>query len=161
MDTMRTYINVLIDTLHKKKSVLEQIYSATGQQKILLQQVNFDEEKFQETLNLKEKLLKELEKLDNGFEQIYERVALALKHNKDLYKEEIISAQKLIQEIMDLNVSIRAFEEQNKQRFPACMTGKRSKIKNFKVSSRAATNYYKNMPNVHQTGKSYFMDQKK
>ena len=161
MDAMRTYINVLIDTLQKKKKVLEQIILATEQQKFLMQQDSFDETQFMQMMEQKDNLLKELEKLDNGFEQIYERVGLALKHNKELYKEEIISAQQLIQDIMDMSVSIQALEEQNKQRFPACMKEKRGKIRNFKLGNRAATNYYKNMPNIHQIGQSYFMDQKK
>lgn len=161
MDAMRTYINVLIDTLQKKKKVLEQIILATEQQKFLMQQDSFDETQFMQMMEQKDNLLKELEKLDNGFEQIYERVGLALKHNKELYKEEIISAQQLIQDIMDMSVSIQALEEQNKQRFPVCMTAKRGKIRNFKTSNRAAANYYRNMPNIHQSGQSYFMDQKK
>ena len=161
MDTMRTYINVLIDTLQKKKSVLEQIQIATEQQKFLMQQEGFDETQFHQMMEQKDKLLQELEKLDNGFEQIYERVGLALKHNKELYKDEVLIAQQLIQDIMDLSVGIQALEEQNKQRFAACMTAKRGKIREFKVSNRAAANYYKNMPSIHQTGHSYFMDQKK
>lgn len=161
MDTMRTYINVLIDTLQKKKSVLEQIQIATEQQKFLMQQESFDETQFQQMMEQKDNLLQELEKLDNGFEQIYERVALALKHNKELYKEEVLTAQDLIRSIMDLSVSIQALEEQNKQRFTACMASKRGKIREFKVSNRVAANYYKNMPSTHQAGHSYFMDQKK
>lgn len=160
MDAVHTYINVLVDTLQKKKSVLEQIYDGTKQQKEILQSDKFNEEDFQKTISLKGMLLDELEQLDNGFEQVYERVALAMKYNKDSYKEEIVLAQKLIQEIMDLNVSIRAMEEQNKQRFPACVMEKRKQYGSIKTNSKIVTNYYKNMPNTHQTGQSYFVDKK-
>lgn len=161
MDAVYTYINVLRDTLQKKKNVLEQILAASQQQKIILQKEAFDEEAFMQTISVKEKLLIDLEKLDQGFEQIYERVSLAIKHNKDKYKNEILEIQKLIQQIIDLGVSIRVLEEENKNRFPICLTQKKSHIRNFKVSSRAVTNYYKNMPNIHQDGQSYFMDKKK
>ena len=53
-----------------------------------------------------------------------------------------------------------AMEEQNKERFSICMSGKRGKMKSFKMSNRVASNYYKNMPNIHQIGQSYFLDKK-
>lgn len=160
MDTTYTYIKVLIDTLQKKKSVLEQIYDGTKQQKELLQSGKFKENEFQKIMSLKGMLLDELEKLDNGFEQIYERVALVLKHNKDMYKEDILAAQNLIQQIMDLSISIRALEEQNKERFPACVMEQRKRMENIRTSSKLLNNYYKNKPNTHQTGQSYFVDKK-
>ena len=160
MDAVYTYINVLVDTLQKKKKVLESIFAVTNQQKEILQNSKFDDEAFQKTINYKELLLGELEQLDKGFEQVYDRVALAMKHNKNLYKEEILNAQQLIQEIMDFSVSIRVLEEQNKERFPIAMTEKRKQIGGIRNSSKMVTNYYKNMPNIHQAGQSYFLDKK-
>ena len=160
MDTVYTYINVLVDTLQKKKKVLEKISAETKRQKELLQSDKFDEELFQKMIAHKEVLLNELEQLDKGFEQVYERVALAMKHNKDMYKEQILSAQQLIQEIMDLSVNIQVMEEQNKERFPIAMTEKRKQIGGIRNSSKMVTSYYRNMPNIHQTGQSYFLDKK-
>ncbi len=160
MDTTYTYMKVLIDTLEKKKDVLKQIYNVTQQQATLLQKNNFEEEPFQKIISLKADYLEKLEKLDKGFEQIYKRVELILKHNKDMYKTEVITSQQLIREIMDLSVSIQALEEQNKQKFSICIKEKQNKIRTFKVGSRVATNYYKNMPNIHQQGQSYFLDKK-
>ena len=161
MDVTQTYLSLLIDTLQKKKSVLEQLKDITEQQKQLLQSENFEEDNFQKTLDKKDICIKELEKLDYGFEQVYERVALILKHNKDTYRNKIIKAQQLIQEVMDLAVSIRVLEEKNKERFLFCLSIKRGKMKNFKVSKHAVANYYRNMPNIHQAGQSYFLDKKK
>lgn len=160
MDTTYTYIKVLIDTLQKKKSVMEQIYDGTKQQKALLQSGKFKEDEFQKTISLKEMLLHELGKLDNGFEQIYERVSLVLKHNKDMYKDDILIAQNLIQQIMDLNVSIRAMEEQNKERFSVCIAEQRKQVGSIRSNNKVVNNYYKNMPNIHQMGQSYFVDKK-
>ena len=161
MDITQTYLSVLVDTLQKKKDVLEIISNLTEQQKQILQNDNFEEEEFQKTIDQKEKYLKELEKLDSGFEQVYERVALVLKHNKEMYQEKIQIAQQLIREVMDLSVGIRALEEQNKERFFYCLLNKRGKIKSFKTGNKVAINYYKNMPNMHQVGQSYFLDKKK
>lgn len=160
MDATQTYMSVLIDTLQKKKVVLEQIYEVTKHQKEILQSKDFAEEEFDKTFAVKDKCLKELEKLDKGFEQVYERVALILKHNREDYKEKILISQQLIKEIMDLNVSIRAMEEQNKERFSICVAGKKGKMKTFRTSSKVVANYYKNMPNTHQTGQSYFLNKK-
>ena len=161
MDATQTYLSVLIDTLQKKKDVLTEIKELTEQQKQLLQEEGFGEEDFQKIMDAKAEWIKELEKLDNGFEQVYERVALILKHNRDTYKDKILIIQQLIQNIMDLSVSIRAVEEQNKERFSICLSGKRNKMKNYNVNKQAAANYYRNMPNIHQTGQSYFLDKKK
>lgn len=160
MDTVYTYISVLIDTLKKKKAVLEKIYARTIQQREVLQSEKFDENEFQKIISLKEMLIHELEQLDKGFEQVYERVSLAMKYNKDIYKEQILEAQDLIHEIMDLGVSIQAMEKQNKERFPASIMEKRKQYGSIKTNSKRVTNYYKNMPNIHQTGQSYFVDQK-
>lgn len=161
MDVMYTYIHVLKDTLQKKRDVMRQIYEATVQQKQLLQSGKFKEDEFQKTLDLKEQLLSELEQLDVGFEKIYERVAVAIKYNKELYKEEIQKAQQHIQEIMDLSVSIHAMEEQNKLRFSVCMTERRKHLGTIRTNSRMVNNYYKSMPNVHKAGNTYFLDEKK
>ena len=161
MDATYTYINVLMDTLQKKKDVLEKIYIATNQQKGILQSGGFDEEEFQKTLEQKELLLSELEQLDKGFVQVYERVALVLKHSKEQYKDEILKVQNLIQKIMDLSVNIQTMEEQNKECFPIAVTEKRKQLGGIRTSSKLVTNYYKNMPNIHQTGQSYFLDKKK
>ena len=161
MDATQTYLNVLIDTLQKKKDVLTEIKELTEHQKRLLQEDSFGEEDFQKIMDIKAECIKELEKLDHGFEQVYERVALILKHNKESYKDNILMAQQLIQSIMDLSVSIHALEEQNKERFSICLSSKRNKMKNYNVNKQAAANYYRNMPNIHQVGQSYFLDKKK
>ena len=161
MDITQTYLSVLVDTLQKKKDILGEISNLTEQQKRILQNNNFEEEEFQKIIEQKEKYLKVLEKLDSGFEQVYERVALVLKHNKEMYQEKIQIVQQLIHEVMDLSVSICAIEEQNKERFLGCLLKKREKIKSFKTGNRVAVNYYKNMPNMHQVGQSYFLDKKK
>ena len=161
MDATYTYMTILVDTLQKKKEVLKQISELTVQQKQILQSEEFSEEEFQVTMDGKSKCLEELEQLDQGFEQIYERVALVLQHNKEMYKESIQAAQGLIRDIMELNVCIRAMEEQNKERFSMVLSGRRDKMKTFRSSNKVAENYYRNMPNIHQTGQTYFMDKKK
>ena len=161
MDAVYTYISVLVDTLQKKKNILEKLYVGTSQQKEILQSDKFDEEAFQKTIIHKGMLLGELEQLDKGFEQVYERVALAMKHNKDMYKNEILKAQQLVQEVMDLSVCIQAMEEQNKERFPAAVMEKRKQLGGIRNNSRMVNNYYRSMPNMHQTGQSYFLDKKK
>ena len=82
----------------------------------------------------------------------------ALKHNLKIFQPTKIRLE--YQEIMDLNISLRAMEEQNKNRFPVCVMERRKHFGAMKTNSKIAHSYYKNMPNVHKTGYSYFVDEK-
>ncbi|MBP3542995.1 MAG: flagellar protein FliT, partial [Lachnospiraceae bacterium] len=68
------YIQVLIDSLRKKSVVLDRISELNEEQKQLAAVGKVDLEEFQKTLEGKQDCIDELNKLDEGFELVYERV---------------------------------------------------------------------------------------
>lgn len=155
------YVKILVDTLEKKKETLEFLTIVTKEQEKLLKSEPFSMEQFEETLDKKEKVIQNLNQLEDGFEAFYKRIELIIRTEKDNYKEELQRAQKLISEITDMSVRLQAMEARNKEKLAREFANQRQEIRSFKVSSQTAEKYYHNMANQHQEGQSYFMDRKK
>ena len=155
------YVKILVDTLKKKKETLEFLTMVTKEQEELLKSEPFSMEQFEETLDKKEKVIQNLNQLEDGFEAFYKRIELIIRTEKDNYKEELQRAQKLITEITDMSVRLQAMEARNKEKLTREFANQRQEIRSFKVSSQTAEKYYHNMANQHQEGQSYFMDRKK
>ena len=155
----RIYIGMLSDILTNKEKVLNELLEITREQNRILNEGD-PETEFDATLEKKEKLLKQLERYDNGFSDTYAKVSAELTSNKDSYKKEITELQKKITGLTDTGVKIQALEEQNRIAFERYLAGEKKKIKDFKVSSKTVSSYYKNMTGKPQ-GDSYFMDKKK
>jgi hypothetical protein len=161
MDEKNTiYVKILIDSLQKKKQVLHNIFEITTQQSSLLEDSDFDLDAFNATIDEKQDLINLLDQIDNGFEQVYERLKDDFAQNKHLYQSHITQMQSYISEITDYSVNLQAMEEKNRMKLQTCLSGQRKQIKNMKVSNNTAASYYKNMANQHQ-GQSYFLDKKK
>lgn len=154
------YIQLLSEVLNKKTKVLEQMLELTLQQEGTISSEPFEEELFLQSIHHKEELLKELDGLDQGFEQIYGRVKEELEHNRYIYRKEIAGLQEQILYITDLTVKIQATEKRNKSKLDLIFATKRKSIKNSKMSSQMATNYYKTMANQYEVP-SIFYDKKK
>lgn len=158
-ENSKTYIAMLADILDRKKKVLNEIYDVTVRQMHILSKGDGAED-FDATLTEKDRLIEELQRLDTGFSDAYAKVSADLVEKKNDYKNEILKLQKKITDITDTGVKIQALEEQNRIAFEQYLNGQRRKIKDFKLSSKTVSNYYKNMTGKPQ-GDSYFMDKKK
>lgn len=159
--TQLTYINILIDTLKKKESILLALKEQTGIQAGLLEAEELDIDAFNETIRIKDELLEKLNGLDDGFLNIYEKVSETLKTDGAAYAEQIATAQEYVRRQTELSTELTAAEERNKTRLALHMSKGRQKVKDFKVSSRTAAAYYKNMSGKHREGDSYFFNRKK
>ncbi|MDD3172607.1 MAG: hypothetical protein PHF63_02865 [Herbinix sp.] len=155
----KTYLVLLKETLIKKINILRSLLEYTLEQERLANLGNIEGEEFDAAFTEKDKLLKTLAQLDDGFEQIYLRVKEVVTTNASQYQEEIKELQELILKITDINVNLQATEERNKIKIENTLIKKRKEIKNFKISNQTASSYYKNMANQHQ-GESYFLDKK-
>lgn len=157
----KTYISILIDTLKKKENVLLKLKEETASQSLLLDAEEFDRDAFDALIESKDKLLKRLTGLDEGFMDLYKRVGEEMKTNPSAYETQIATAQELIRRQTDITTELTAMEERNKNRLALYLTQGKQKIKDFKISSSAAAAYYKNMTGKHQEGESYFFNKKK
>ena len=158
-DNAKTYIGMLSDILTNKEKTLDEILEITKAQSLILKEGTTGDE-FEETLDKKDTLLKQLDRLDRGFSDTYAKVSAELVSNKDKYRPEIEGLQGRIRQLTDLGVKIQALEEQNRILFEQVSALEKKKIKDFKVSSKTVSTYYKNMTGKPQ-GDAYFMDKKK
>ena len=109
------YIQVLTDSLRKKISLLDTISQINGEQKQLAAEKRMDLELFEETVKRKSDCIDELNKLDDGFQLVYDRVKPELQGNSEKYKAEIRVLKQLISEITEKSMAVQAEEERNKQ----------------------------------------------
>lgn len=159
MDKSNSYIEMLINALHEKKTALKNVLQITYNQAEIVNQDDFKLEKFEETLNEKEVYIKKIQLLDDGFTGIYERVREQLLDNAKNYKQPIEQLKNLISEIAELGIEIQVQEQKNKQVLEKCLKKQKKEIKSFKKSRISVSNYYKNM-NKTYSNQSYFMDKK-
>ncbi len=161
MKETENYITIMEDTLTKKLELLTKIERIAKLQTEAFEEGNVDPDRMMDQLEQKDVYLRELDKLDDGFEVVYGRAHQEMAANKETYRYEIIKMQELIKDIASYTVKLQVFEEKNRQRFIHLFNKKREEIKTFNSNNKMAANYYKNMANVHQSGQSYFVDRKK
>ncbi len=155
-----TYIHILTDTLNKKNILLEKLLEITSLQESYISNHIPDMDLFEQTLSEKEDYINQINQLDVGFEKIYDHVKEELSGKRIEYREYIENLQELIKQITDKSAKMQASELRNKSKMEAYLVNKKKEIKNFKINSKTASNYYKNMNNQQALG-SYFLDKKK
>ena len=156
----KEYIIALRDSLIKKKSVLEEVERICALQNRILNEEPFDYEAFDKLFSDKDVCIEKLEKLDEGFELVYQRVESELKSNRSAYADIIREMQDLITGITDLGATISAAEERNKKAVSDTLIRERKGMAESKRSVNVAMNYYRSM-NGLQAPESQFMDKKK
>ncbi len=154
------YIKVLTDTLIKKNELLDVVIDLNKAQNNILSSVEVSLEEFNIILDKKEKVITQLNQLDDGFEKIYSKIQENIKNNVMNYKTEVVFLQEQIKLIMDKSILIKIQEKSNKIKLESYLMKQKQDIKNYKISSQTVSNYYKNMMNEYQ-GESYFLDKKK
>ncbi|MGN0364322.1 MAG: flagellar protein FliT [Suilimivivens sp.] len=157
---LSNYLNILEDSLKKKIEILERIDEVNQVQSNFLKGEQTDLEAFDKCVDEKDVYIKELEKLDEGFDTLYEKIKQELLGDRDKYADQIKRLQKLITEITDKSVSIQAQERRNKALVEKYFTDQRKELGQARKSSKAAYDYYQNMSKSN-TAPPQFMDTKK
>ena len=157
---MNQYLTILIESLHKKSRVLEEIQKCNERQADLFKVPNASLDAFDGTVEEKSKLIEALVKLDEGFETIYERIAEEVVAHKEQYADQIKELQSLIKHVTDQSVTIQAQEARNKELVESYFRNQRQQLKSKKQTSVAAINYYKNMSKTSVVTPQ-FLDSKK
>ncbi|MBQ6408903.1 MAG: hypothetical protein IJJ64_12805 [Butyrivibrio sp.] len=141
-------LDMLEESLVKKIEIMKKIEEEnTRQKEILSNSDDVDLEAFDKTLDIKGEYIDELEKLDDGFQSLFDRVKQEVGDNKKTYADQIKRMQELIHEIMDRSASIEAAEHRNKKLAENYFSSEREKMATGKRSSAAAFNYYTTMNN--------------
>lgn len=160
MTSSNNYIVILIQSLKKKNYVLDRIIIANQKQKEALEDPNLDPEDFDKIVDEKSRLIEELEQLDGGFEQIYDRVREELQEKKEAYKEEIREMQRLIRELTDKSATIQTGELRNKELMQRKFAEVKRQVREIRSSQKIVNQYYKNMMKTSYVDPQ-FMDNKK
>ncbi len=156
---MKNSLDLLEESLDMKIKVLQDIEEYNQVQKEAFEKESPSMESFDEAIEKKAELIERLEKLDEGFESLYNKISDDIVNDKDRYAEKIKDIQKKISIITELSVSVQASEARNKKLVEAYFAKERQDVKNGRVGSKAAYDYYKNMSGMNVAGPQ-FMDSK-
>lgn len=155
-----SYISIMIQSLKKKKTVLNQISLLNQQQRDELNDPNLDPDDFDVTVEEKAKCIEELDKLDEGFQELYNRVKEELEQNREQYRNEIMQMQDLIRELTEKSAAIQVQEARNKTLMEQKFAAVRKQARQVRTSQKIVNQYYKNMMNANYIDPQ-FTDSKK
>ena len=79
MNQTGTYVNIMKDSLVRKKSYLQEILELTNKQGELANAQELDEEAFGALVDRKEILISNINEIDKGFTAVYDRVKKYIK----------------------------------------------------------------------------------
>lgn len=152
------YIQMMIDSLKMKERMLQEIVNINEKQSALAVAVDFDEDKFHESIEEKGNLIENLIKLDEGFNSLYTRIKPEIENNRTQYSAEIELMKQLIKSVTELGVQVQAQEARNKDQVQNRFNIMRKELQNAKRSTKMANTYYKNQKKLDY--EPQFMDWK-
>ncbi len=155
------YVNMMVDTLERKKEILKQLLDQTREQETLLKDEEMDADVFQNIITLKGEEIDKLNQIDEGFDALFRHVEKEINENRQFYKTQILKMQQLITEVSELGIQIQALEHQNSGHFKIYLARQKQTVKKYHTNNRTASNYYQNMANAHKPGNSYFFNETK
>ena len=157
---MDTYIKMLCESLDKKIQILNQIMQLDQDELELLKKERLDMESFDKSVDTKLKLMGQIDKLDEGFETVYDRIREQMLTHKDEYAEQIKRLQQQISQITEMNVSIQALESRIRLAMDRYAKRENATINQRRNTGKAAQSYYNNMRKLNYVD-AQFMDSKK
>lgn len=160
MGIEKNYLKIMIDSLHKKIILLDNISEENEKQRVLLMREGIEPEDLEKTLEKKQEFIDKLNELDEGFQSIYDRIKEELQEHSKEYKEEVKEMQELIGQITGKSMVVQTEEERNKLAVQEYFSKFKSEIRQARTSQKAAANYYNNMNKLNHIG-AQFMDRKK
>lgn len=153
-------LNLLEENLIKKNIVLDKLLVLCDKQSELLDKDSIVIEDFDSCMDEQDTLLEVLMQLDDGFEQLCEKVAIDLSDNKDVYAEQMPRIRQINREHFTKSKILQEKEASNKERLEWYFDKERKAIGSGRRSSKAAMDYYKSMSRSAVIPPQ-FMDQKK
>ena len=158
--SVETYLQLLDESLVKKLSVLNQILDIDKNQEESLKEESLDADRVDELMNQKDKLIKELDKLDDGFDSVYGRIREEITECPEKYKTQVAKLQDDIRNITELQTKIEALEKRLKKAVSEYASKASANLQSKRNLSSAARNYYESV-NKLQMNNPQFMDKKK
>ncbi len=157
---MDTYLDMLQDSLKKKLDILNEIIAYQREEMDMLKEERMDMEAFDKSIDKKVALAEGIDKLDDGFEQVYDRIREEMIGHKEKYAVQIRAMQDMIAEITEKNASIQAEESRIKLAVDHYVRRESAALRQKRDNGKAARSYYNNMKKLNYVD-SQFMDKKK
>ena len=117
--------------------------------KVMLEQADqsgrIDPDDFDACVEEKAKQIEQLELLDAGFQEVYDKIKADLQTNQQEYREEIAEMQEYIRRLTDKSATIQAQEARNKDLMTQKFASVRKQVKEVRKSQKVVNQYYKSM----------------
>lgn len=146
---LKQYLKMLDQSLDQKKQMLDQMIEMTAAQKVSLDKDPVDWEGFDQLVEKKAEMIERLDKMDDGFESVYDRIREELLKDKEQHKELVAAIQKKIQAVSDDSAALMAAERRNKEQVEIKIAEEKKRLQQRKTTSKVATNYYRSMNKVN------------
>lgn len=156
----QNYLQLLIQSLEKKITVLDHIVQLNDQQKNLLLQEEVDLDEWNGIIEEKAKSIDQINFLDEGFEEVYNRVKDMLISRREEFQSEIRTLQGLIGKITDRSVQVQTGEQQNKELAQLQFGRIKKKMRTVRQTSQAVQSYSNSMKKLNFVD-AQFLDKKK
>lgn len=157
----KEYVKMLLDSLDKKVELLRQLQGLNQEQKNILEDSESTPDMLDDNIEKKSDIIERLDKMDDGFQSLYDKVKDDLSSKRLEYVNEIKHMQEQITLITDLSTDVQAKEMQNKELARVKFSHIRSQIRETKHSQKAVASYYSSMMNNTGYEDSQFWDKKK
>ncbi|MBR0092064.1 MAG: hypothetical protein IJP92_10230 [Lachnospiraceae bacterium] len=155
------YLDMMADSLTRKIAALEEIEKVNAEQKKLFEQGDaMDDDAFDASVNRKGELIDEVDKLNDGFTSLFEKVKAGIGENKEKYATQIKGIQEQIRRITELSNSVQAQEARNKAIADRYFNEARRKLAEGKKTSGTAMRYYQTMSKSANIQPQFFDNKK-
>lgn len=155
----KNYIDILQQSLQKKIQVLQEIYRLSLDQMELLRNPELTPEEFEQNIEEKSQCIETLQRLDEGFDELYQRVQMELHSNKEAYRNEILAMKQCIRDITNLSMDIQTTEARNKELATQKFAAIKQQVKQVRSSKNILSEYHRNMTQTNYIDPQ-FMDNK-
>ena len=159
MENTREYLKLLQQALEKKSRILDGLLAKSQEQEQLLRLEDLGPGEFEKTVEEKEKLLEELMQIDQGFDEVYQRIGQDLQLHKENFRDEIRILQARIREVTAKGAQIQTTESRNRGLAEGRFMKIRRQIRDSHASAQAVNKYYQNMMKLNYI-EPQFMDDK-
>ena len=126
---MKSYLQILQDSLDKKLQMLVKIEEKSLEQSAMLKNQEVDLVAVDTNMDEKAELIEKVLSIDNGFESIYEKIREQLISNKEQYKDEIKTIKALIEKVTEKSASIQAIEARNKAQMEVVFNSQKKSLR--------------------------------
>lgn len=155
------YVVMLRESLEKKADVLRVLNIRNKEQEAILKDPNSTPDDLEKNMNMKSELIERIIMLDDGFEQLFNRVKAIIEADRDTYADEIRLMQELIKKVTALTADVEASEYRNKEYAKTRFANIKKEAREIKKSSDVVSSYYKHMMSPQTTADPAFVDKKK